>query len=85
MTAETENLVLQILKQIQAEQASQRQSVNAVHEQISSLREDNASIRADLAAIRRDMAMDARMRSLLIAKVDTLADAVMRVEAAQHV
>ena len=80
MNNEPDNLVLSLLREMRADNAQLRVDVergfSEVKERLSAIEEHQANTRADIAALRRDIAIDAKMRTMLMRKVDEHSDAL---------
>ena len=71
---EPENLVLTLLRELRSRMDvgfnDLGERVSALNERVSAVEEHLANTRADIAGLRRDIAIDAKMRVMLMRKVD---------------
>ena len=67
MTAETENLVLEILKNVQRDIAT---SSIANQREFAEIKQRLGAVEQQLGSLRRDVGIDAGLRAMLMSKVD---------------
>ena len=66
-----DNLVLTLLRELRTRV---NMGFSDLNERVSAVEENIANTRSDIAALRRDIAIDAKLRAMLMRKVDEYSD-----------